>query len=181
MGTLSELQNNEPPLTSSFSCMCTVRTDKPILMLWGIDDRFLLQVPLIPDPTALPFVLQLWALHPHLTASTLAYTTTTVPWPALPSGACSTPWPGRHICCHLAVVSICYIKGKQKFVQLMRSTGLEPAITLSSQKQALCKSCFSRGISIELDCESRERIALDPDSMETFPKGGSTVHKMSTS
>lgn len=91
-----------PPFST---CAC-VRTDKAILMLWGGDDRLLLQVPLLPDFTVLPFVVQLWALHPRLTASTLAYTTTTVPWPALPSGACSTPWPGRHICCHLPAVSI---------------------------------------------------------------------------
>ncbi|NXD05617.1 UT2 protein, partial [Certhia familiaris] len=32
-GTLSELQNNEPPLTSSFFCCACVRTDKPILIL----------------------------------------------------------------------------------------------------------------------------------------------------
>lgn len=102
----------------SFSAYACVRTDKPIFMLWGRDDRFLLQIPLTPDLTALPFVLQLWALHPHLTASTLAYTTTTVPWPASQSEACSTPWPGRHICCHLPVVSIFYTKGRQKFVQV---------------------------------------------------------------
>lgn len=121
--TLIKLQNKELHLISSFFCVCVLHTCEHGWI--GLDVigkrrciprkwRLLLQLPVMPDHTALHFVLQPWALHRHSTASTLAYTTTTAHSRALRLGACSMPWPGRLICWHLPVVRISYIKGRKR-------------------------------------------------------------------
>lgn len=154
LGTLSELQNNELHVISSlfFWCiLCKCEHGQICLDVIGKRRRIpskwwvLLQIPLIPDLTALPFVLQHWALHHHLTASTLAYTITTAHSRALQPGACSMPWPGRLICCHLPVVCIFYIKGRQKLTQ----PGRLWVVQVSNQTPLFCKTgSYTRAISM---------------------------------
>lgn len=120
--TSLELQNLELHLISLLVFMCVLHMCEHgwicldvIKKRWCIPRKWwlLLQLPLIPDHTALPFVLQPWASHHHSIASTLAYTITTVHSRASRLGVCSMPWPGRLICWHLPVVRIFYIKGRK--------------------------------------------------------------------